>query len=215
MFERLDDNGDRKLGPDEFKKAVPLLNKWGLRVTDAEETFRTIDKDNTGGILFDEFCIFAASHNLDLDTDDDFQISDEDILLINKADIKTKYKPTKSGTSDKPAVEKKETSVDWAALGQKLPIGRSAEDKAKRKKLFRAIDGNGNGYLSLAELDNGVRDVLQCHEIFEAKPAINRAFHAARNAVESKRGNSQIYTNLMTQSLKDGKIKEVNKQGDD
>ena len=109
----------------------------------------------------------------------------------------------------------KKTVIDWAALSAKLPTSKSEEDKAKRKQLFRAIDGNGNGYLSLAELDNGVRDILQCHEIFEAKPAINRAFHAAKNAVESKRGNSQIYTNLMTQSLKEGKIKEINKQGDD
>jgi len=39
---------------------------------------------------------------------------------------------------------------------------------------------------SLAEMDKGIRDVLQCQEIFDAKPAIARAFHAAKNAVKSK-----------------------------
>jgi len=87
---------------------------------------------------------------------------------------------------------KKKTEVDWPALSAKLPTGKSAEAKAKRQKLFSAIDGNGNGYLSLAEVDNGVRDVLKCHEIFEAKPAINRAFHAAKNAVPTQRKDGKI-----------------------
>ena len=39
------------------------------------------------------------------------------------------------------------------------------------------MDVNGNTYLSLAELDKGVRDVLQLNpEVFNAKPAIMRAF---------------------------------------
>ena len=57
MFERVDVDGNRKLSLEEFKKAVPLLEKWGVQVTDPEQTFRTIDTDNTGTLLFDEFCI--------------------------------------------------------------------------------------------------------------------------------------------------------------
>ena len=108
---------------------------------------------------------------------------------------------------------KKKIEVDWPALSAKLPTSKSEEDKAKRKQLFRAIDGNGNGYLSLAEIDCGVRDVLQCHEIFEAKPAIHRAFHAAKNAVPTQRKNGKIYTTLARASLKQGE--EVRNQGDD
>ncbi len=63
------------------------------------------------------------------------------------------------------------------------------------------MDMNGNGFLSLAEVDKGIRDVLQCEELFDCKPAvfyhtikcklnipfqIKKAFDAAKNAVKSK-----------------------------
>ncbi len=48
-------------------------------------------------------------------------------------------------------------SSEWAA---KLPTGKSNSEKALRDELFRQFDPNGNGYLSLAEVDKGIRDVL-------------------------------------------------------
>ena len=51
------------------------------------------------------------------------------------------------------------------------------------------MDGNGNGKLSLAELDGGIRDVLGCGEVFAAKPAIARAFHAARGSTGGEESN--------------------------
>lgn len=33
-----------------------------------------------------------------------------------------------------------------------------------------------NGFLSLAEVDKGIRDVLNCEKLFNSKPAILRAF---------------------------------------
>jgi len=45
-------------------------------------------------------------------------------------------------------------------LAEKLPTGRTSKEKKKRKELFKLFDPNGNRYLSLAELDKGVRDVL-------------------------------------------------------
>lgn len=35
---------------------------------------------------------------------------------------------------------------------------------------------NGNGYLSLAEIDKGIRDVLELPELFQLKPVIIRAY---------------------------------------
>jgi len=69
-------------------------------------------------------------------------------------------------------------------------MGKTAEHKEHRKALFRQIDFNGNGLLSLAELDRGMRDVLQCEEIFAAKPAIIRAFQAAKKVSQSKNKGS-------------------------
>ena len=42
--------------------------------------------------------------------------------------------------------------------------------------MWNYMDMNGNGYLSLAEIDKGMRDVLQSDMLFDAKPAIMRAF---------------------------------------
>jgi len=80
--------------------------------------------------------------------------------------------------------------IDWAAISEKLPTERTEEQKAKRAELFDQFDPNGNGYLSLAEIDKGCRDVLGLYEIFECKRVIMRAFQAAKKAHNAKAGGS-------------------------
>jgi hypothetical protein len=48
----------------------------------------------------------------------------------------------------------------YRELAAKLPTGKSESDKALRNKIFQQFDPNGNGFLSLAEVDKGVHDVL-------------------------------------------------------
>jgi hypothetical protein len=48
------------------------MKKWGIVISDPMTTFKLIDKDNGGMILFDEFCQWAIQKNLDLDDDDDW-----------------------------------------------------------------------------------------------------------------------------------------------
>ena len=43
------------------------------------------------------------------------------------------------------------------------------------------MDGNGNGHLSLAEVDGGIQKVLRCEALFNSKPVVMRAFQAAKN----------------------------------
>jgi len=53
------------------------------------------------------------------------------------------------------------TGIDWGLIAEKLPTKWG--DKSQRKKrfaMFKQFDPNGNGYLSLAELDKGIRDIL-------------------------------------------------------
>jgi Ca2+-binding EF-hand superfamily protein len=71
MFSRIDTSSDRRVSLEEFKKAVPIMNNWGITITNPEKTFKEIDKDGAGMILFEEFCTWAAEKNLDLDDDDD------------------------------------------------------------------------------------------------------------------------------------------------
>lgn len=77
--------------------------------------------------------------------------------------------------------------IDWAEVTGKLPTERTPEAKAARKKMFSEFDPNGNGILSLAEVDKSVRDVLQLDAVFDAKPAIMRAFQSAKDCTQSKR----------------------------
>jgi Ca2+-binding EF-hand superfamily protein len=71
-------------------------------------------------------------------------------------------------------------SVDWEEIRNRLPTSRTPEDKQKRVDLFRQFDVNSNGFLSLAEVDKGVKDVLQVEALFDAKPVLIRAFTTAK-----------------------------------
>ena len=71
-------------------------------------------------------------------------------------------------------------TIDWVSMREKLPTERTEEQKAERNKIFSEFDPNGNGYLSLAEVDRGCRDVLKLYEVFDAKKVIMRAFQAAK-----------------------------------
>ena len=79
MFESIDVSGDKKISMEEFKKALPLMEEWGLKITDPEKEFKAIDTNGSGEITFDEFCAYAIQKSLDLDTDDKF----DDVELKN------------------------------------------------------------------------------------------------------------------------------------
>ena len=76
--------------------------------------------------------------------------------------------------------KKKPPKIDWARFTEKLPTSKNPADAAKRRKLFNDWDPNRNGYLSLAEIDKGILD-LGLQDLFNAKPAIIKAFNAAKN----------------------------------
>jgi Ca2+-binding EF-hand superfamily protein len=76
--------------------------------------------------------------------------------------------------------------IDLDKIRSKLPTEKTAEQKAKRKELYRGFDPNGNGYLSLAEVDKGCKDILELPEIYENKPVMMRAFQAAKGANNAK-----------------------------
>ena len=60
-------------------------------------------------------------------------------------------------------------NFDWEGLIKKLPVEKTNESRAKRKELWNAMDMNGNGFLSLAEFDRGVLEVLNLPDIFKQK----------------------------------------------
>ena len=86
------------------------------------------------------------------------------------------------------------TGIDWNEIALKLPTKRGDKEQKKRRlKMFNLFDPNGNGFLSLAELDKGIRDVLQLDTMFDCKPAIIRAYKAARSKGKNKSKYSGDY----------------------
>jgi hypothetical protein len=55
------------------------------------------------------------------------------------------------------------------------------------------MDVNNNGYLSLAEIDKGMRDVVALPKLFDRKPVIMRAYQAAKKAIKSKNSHGDDY----------------------
>lgn len=53
---------------------------------------------------------------------------------------------------------------------------------------------NNNKYLSLAEIDKGLRDVIHVPILFDLKPVLIRAFQAAKNKLpaSSSHGNDYV-----------------------
>ena len=74
-------------------------------------------------------------------------------------------------------------------MSAKLPTSKKDPEHLKaRKKLWRGMDFNGNGLCSLAEIDKGIRDSIGITELFDAKPAIIRAFNFAKDYCPGKPG---------------------------
>merc|ERR1711955_109905 len=85
------------------------------------------------------------------------------------------------------------TMVDWQRINSRLPYLRNEEDKKRRKNMWEAIDINGNGYVSLAEITKGVRDVIDVDDLFDSRPAINRSFHHCRKLSKAGRSKEDDY----------------------
>ena len=59
--------------------AKSQLESWGIDMTNPQETWKEVDRNKGGKLLFDEFCDWAICKNLDLDDDDnDDEDKDED-----------------------------------------------------------------------------------------------------------------------------------------
>ena len=82
----------------------------------------------------------------------------------------------------------------WAELHEKLPWHKTPEQLQRRKDMGKGFDNNGNGFLSLAEVDKGMQDVVKLPALFALKPVLIRAFTAAKtkNTKPSKHGDDYV-----------------------
>mmetsp|Transcript_28112 Transcript_28112/g.68352 ORF Transcript_28112/g.68352 Transcript_28112/m.68352 type:complete len:113 (+) Transcript_28112:69-407(+) len=103
-----------------------------------------------------------------------------------KTETKRRAKPApvfklKAGTPDI-------KSIDWKLFDERLPSDTDPKHVKKRKEIFRGFDPNGNGYLSLAEIEKGLMTLF--HYGMEVKrvvaKSVQRAHRAAKDAIPSK-----------------------------
>ena len=88
----------------------------------------------------------------------------------------------------------------WSAFRERLPCGKDEASKRARSDLFASWDMNGNRYLSVAEVERGVRatlgDVLEQIDtgVVDAQRVILRAFEKAKGASpdQSRLGNDFV-----------------------
>ncbi|MHA7927728.1 MAG: EF-hand domain-containing protein, partial [Marinobacter sp.] len=179
IFDYLDQSEDHRVDLEEFKAALPELSSLGVRVEDPEQEFAAIDTNGGGSILFDEFADWALRLRINQNGKDEKDFSR--VIGSNGSfdESYPRYQPQKEQVVD-------DTGIKLETLYSKLPIERTEEDKEKRKKLFVQFDPNGNGYLSLAEVDRGCRDVLGLYELYDCKKVIMRAFQAAKGANDER-----------------------------
>lgn len=71
IFTKIDTSGDNKISLEEFKKAIPTMKNYNVKIEekDAEKVFKSIDKDKSGSISFKEFCTYAIEKSLNLEDD--------------------------------------------------------------------------------------------------------------------------------------------------
>ena len=53
------------------------------------------------------------------------------------------------------------SEIDWESINEKLVYDHSEESYEARKEIWNGMNTNGNEYLSLAEVDKGIRDVIK------------------------------------------------------
>jgi Ca2+-binding EF-hand superfamily protein len=185
IFNRIDSSDDRRIDYDEFVKALPYLTKCGVVVKDSRKAFAQLDADGAGMVLFDEFCNWAIQETLDADDDDDATA----LIPLDRQELFRKAGPggnrtaTKAVGLERKSKEKQHVeAVIYKALDEKLPWQATPGAERKRKQIFHLLDANGNGMVSLAELDRGIKLIVNFDDLFSVKPVILRAFNAAKHA---------------------------------
>jgi len=166
VFDAIDTDDDRRIDLNEFKKG---LSKLGLNLdaAEAEKTFAKIDTNSGGQVLFVEFCAYIRKRV----NPDDNPAFDADIVSGEKAGSTLRKKYGHSVTQNH-FVQKKTMNM-FDDVEKKFKALIAANDQEELRKMWQHLDFNGNGKVSLAEID---KFVIESYPILNHKPALMRAY---------------------------------------
>jgi Ca2+-binding EF-hand superfamily protein len=166
IFDAIDVDDDRRIDFREFKAG---LDKLGLKLSDeeAKKTFGQIDTNSGGEVLFVEFCAYIRKRV----NPDDNPAFDSDIVSGEKAGTTLRKKHGNAITQGHFVQKKTLTQFDEVEAKFKKMIADN--DQEAMKKMWQHLDFNGNGKVSLAEID---KFVVENYPILNHKPALMRAY---------------------------------------
>ena len=176
QFDKIDKDHDGRLDVNELHRGCKLL---GLDVSWATtmEEFNTMDDDCGGYVRFDEFCAWCAKRVHAEFTETHRQ--EEEALVVESVED--------DAQAERDVFHDAHRHVAAASGSPAAPIVQhpplTMPDKQGRKALYNRMDVNGNGGLSLADIDKSVVEglvgsALGCPD-FNHKPALIRAYKAA------------------------------------
>eukprot|EP00056_Hartaetosiga_gracilis_P021672 m.25743 g.25743 ORF g.25743 m.25743 type:complete len:559 (-) comp9203_c0_seq1:809-2485(-) len=159
IFNRLDSDGDHRVSFDEFKsECLPALG-LDLSEEDAQNEFDSMDADGHGMVLFAELCRWFAVKKISVDG----VVLDK--FTTYESGEKTKAK--KIRTDRDPNI----TTKKFAKVENK--IQKLLKNKKQLRAMWRLLDINGNGIVSLAEVD---KFLLNQFATLRTPRAVIRAF---------------------------------------
>eukprot|EP01065_Artemidia_motanka_P040122 TRINITY_DN4974_c1_g3_i5.p1 TRINITY_DN4974_c1_g3~~TRINITY_DN4974_c1_g3_i5.p1 ORF type:complete len:546 (+),score=178.43 TRINITY_DN4974_c1_g3_i5:53-1690(+) len=161
QFSAVDTSRDRRVTLQEMRDASGTV---GIPKADIESAFRAMDRNRGGFVLFDEFAMWMAKHKVDKELGPLLARAQGNAASYHSAASRGSSRTSRSSRASAKVTKRKKIPA--------LPYPTPQD----RKKLFERLDPNGNGTLSLAELDKGV---VELWPQFNHKPAIMRAYKAA------------------------------------
>lgn len=147
----------------EFQEGLRHL-KVNLPGRVAEDEFKNMDRSRDGYVDFDEFCLWIKR-----------KVTGESQMNVDGDDKKQKdaaLNATRAGGGGGGTIVRKKQWKDFDALEDKIKAICKEPNNAGLKKLWSGLDFNGNGVVSLAEIDKWV---VESYPLLNHKPALIRA----------------------------------------
>jgi len=164
IYEQVDTAHDRRIDLREFTSGLKTL---GLNLSDQEaaQEFASIDGNHGGQVLFVEFCAWVrkrispdASVNFDAD-------------IVSGEHCGRNIRRHHGHKATRELFVKQKCFGDFDSLEKE--IQDIVKDRMKILKLWHCLDFNGNGIVSLAEID---KMVVEMYPLLNHKPALMRAY---------------------------------------
>jgi len=172
IFNEIDTGDDESLDVNEFQQG---LQKLGMRMagSDVQAEFQQIDQDHSGLVDFGEFCLYIRKR-MQPDTS-----NGKDSVDKKKAEAHEHMRSKGGDTATTGAMVKKKNFGDFDKLEKQIRDICAEPGNKGLNKLWKRIDFNGNGCVSLAEIDKWV---VEQYPLLNHKPALIRAQQATLKA---------------------------------